>query len=265
MRPVDQASVPPAKGRFDPVLTERVFRVLAQTVSRYFRVRVLDARNIPAGRALLVGCHSGVFAWDATCLLVAVHDATGRFTRNVGDRFFLTLGPVARFLEATGFVIGEPAAVEAELGRDQLVLLFPGGAADMTRPIWRRYRVVPHRGLAPGRGGYVKAALRTGSPIVPVAVVGTDEIHVALGHVPFLARLLGSPFFPIVASVFPLPARIYIRFGTPIRLTEPPEAADDQIVVDRLNRSAQDALQALLDDTVHRRHGIYCSSYDEAP
>jgi 1-acyl-sn-glycerol-3-phosphate acyltransferase len=256
---------PHARDGFDPVLTGRIFRLLSETVCRYFRVQVLGAENIPRGRALLVGCHSGVFAWDATCLIVAVHRATGRFTRNVGDRFFAGLGPAWRLLEATGAFIGERNAVEELLGRDELVLVFPGGAADMLRPIWRRYRLVPHSGLAPGRGGYVKAALRARSPIVPVAVVGAEEIHVLLGSLPPLARLLGVPFFPIVASLLPLPARLYIRFGAPIRLDAPPEAADDQRTVDRLNRAVQRKLQNLIDDTVRRRRGIYWSSLDGDP
>lgn len=249
---------------FDAALTRRVFAILAATVLRYFRVRVLGAEHVPRGRGLLVGCHSGVFAWDATCLIVAVHQATGRFTRNVGDRFFGTLGPLTDFLQRTGVVIGERAAVEQLLARDELVLVYPGGADDMLRPIWRRYQVAPNRGLKPGRGGYVKAALRTQSPIVPVACVGAEEIHGLVGHVPAVARLMGVPFFPLLASWFPLPARIYLRFGEPLRFSEPLEAADDQAVVDRLNRLVQDRLQALIDDTWRRRHGIYWSSYDDA-
>jgi 1-acyl-sn-glycerol-3-phosphate acyltransferase len=248
---------------FDPVLTRRIFDFLSQTVCRYFRLHVLGAETIPQGRALLVGCHSGVFAWDATCLIVALHRATGRFTRNVGDRFFARLGPCWRLLEATGALIGERDAVEKLLGRDELVLVFPGGAADMLRPIWRRYRLVAHRGFAPGRGGYVKAALRARSPIVPVAVVGAEEIHVMLGNIPPLAAVLGVPFFPIVASAVPLPARLYVRFGAPIHLDAPPDAAADQETVDRLNREVQRALQALIDDTVRRRHGVYWSTFDE--
>jgi 1-acyl-sn-glycerol-3-phosphate acyltransferase len=180
----------------------------------------------------------------------------------VGDRFFATLGPVTSFLQRTGVVIGERESVEQLLAQDQLVLVFPGGADDMLRPIWRRYQLAGNRGLKPGRGGYVKAALRTRSPIVPVACVGTEEIHVMLGNVPALARLLGVPFFPIVASPLPLPARIYLRFGRPITFTEPPDAADDQPTVDRLNRLVQHELQALIDDTRRRRHGIFWSRYD---
>jgi 1-acyl-sn-glycerol-3-phosphate acyltransferase len=246
----------------DPRLTSRIFSVLDATVLRYFRVQVLDAEHIPRGRGLLVGSHSGVFAWDATCLVVVVHRLTGRFTRNVGDRFFDTLGPVADFLRRTGVVIGEPGAVEALLEHDELVVVYPGGADDMLRPVWRRYRLAPNRGFKVGHGGYVKTALRTRSPIVPVACVGAEEVHGLIGHVPPLARLLGVPFFPLVASPFPLPAKIYLRFGRPIRFAEPPGAADDQATVDRLNRVVQRRLQALIDDTRRRRHGIYWSTYD---
>jgi hypothetical protein len=69
------------------------------------------------------------------------------------------------------------------------------------------------------------------------------------------------PFFPIVLSVLPLPARIYIRFGEPILLDAPPEAAADQAMVDGLNTHVLATLQALIDDTRRRRHGVYCSSY----
>jgi acyltransferase-like protein len=160
-------SYPPDDLGFDPVTTRRAFLLLDRTVCRYFRLQVLGTENIPAGRAMIVGCHSGVFAWDATCLVVAIYRHTGRFSRNVGDRFFGRLGPIVPFLKATGLVIGDPERVEACLRHDELVMAFPGGAADMLRPIWRRYQIEPHRGLAPRRGGYLKIALRAKSPIVP--------------------------------------------------------------------------------------------------
>jgi hypothetical protein len=82
-----------------------------------------------------------------------------------------------------------------------------------------------------------------------------------------MAEYLGVPFFPIVASLAPLPAHIYIRFGKAIRFDVPPEAADDQALVDRLNEHVRSTMQALIDDTLRRRKGIYWSSYDasEAP
>jgi 1-acyl-sn-glycerol-3-phosphate acyltransferase len=233
-------------------------------VCRYFRLTVRGAEHLPPGRAIVVGCHSGVLPWDATCLVVAIHRHTGRFSRNVAHQLFGRFAPVARFLAAHGMVMGEAARVEALLRREEIVLLFPGGAEDMRRPVWERYRVKPHKGFAPGNGGYVKIALRTQSPLVPVAVVGAEETHLLLGDVPPLARLLGTPYFPIVLSALPLPARLYVRFGAPVHLDAPPEAAADQAVVDRLNIEVRRALQNLIDDTRRRRHGIYWSSYAES-
>jgi len=105
------------------------------------------------------------------------------------------------------------------------------------------------------------SALRTGSPIIPIAVVGAEETHLMLGNVAPVARLIGFPFFPIVASLWPLPARIYLRFGAPIYLDAPPAAAGVQSVVDRLNVEVRQALQTLIDDTVRHRRGIYWSTY----
>jgi len=252
---------PPDPLGFDPVFTKRWFFVLDQTLGRYFRPTVLGAENLPAGRGLVIGCHSGVVPYDAACLVVAIRKHTGRFARAVGDRFFGRNAAVERYLRGCGAIIGDPTAVEAALRRDELVVVFPGGALDMCRPIWERYRVRAHRGFAPGRGGYVKAALRTGSPIIPVAVVGAEETHLMLGNVGPLARLLGWPFFPIVASPWPLPAHIYLRFGAPIHLDAPPGAAGVQSVVDRLNVEVRQTLQTLIDDTVRHRRGIYWSTY----
>lgn len=250
---------------FDPVATKRWYFAIAQTVCRYFRLQVIDAASIPPGPSLIVGCHSGVMAWDATCLVAAIYDRTGRFSRNTGHRFFASFAPMERFLTARGVVIGSQENLEACLRHGEMVLLFPGGAEDMRRPfLTERYVVKPHRGFAPGHGGYVKLALRTQVPIVPTAIVGAEETHLLLTDVPALARLLHVPFFPIVASPLPLPARMYIRFGRPIHLDHPPSAAHDQGLVDRLNGQVRGELQGLIDDTLRRRRGVFLSSYDGA-
>jgi 1-acyl-sn-glycerol-3-phosphate acyltransferase len=248
----------------DPVRTKRAFFLVAQTVCRYFRLQTLGAEQIPPGRALVVGCHSGVLPWDAACLVVAIYRHTHRFSRNAGDWMFGRCGPVERFLTARGVVISEPERLAELLRRDEIVVLFPGGAKDMTRPFWERYRVKPHRGFAPGRGGYIKVALATSSPIVPVAIVGAEETHFLVRDLRPLARVLGLPYAPLVLSPFPLPARFYIRFGAPLRLNAPPAAASDQSVVDCLNIRVRQALQDLIDDTRRRRRGIYWSSLDTA-
>ena len=248
--------------RLDPESAQWWLGLVRATVGRYFRPEVIGAAQLPAGRGLIVGCHSGVVPYDAACTLTAVHDATGRFARAVGDRFFASLPGVEAFLRRQGAVVGTPQVLTTLLRAGHLVLLFPGGAKDMERSyLTQRYRVLAHRGFAPGHGGYIKVALRTRSPIVPLAVVGAEEAHVMLGNLPWLARGIGVPLFPVVLFPLPLPAKLYIRFGTPIQLPGTPADAQNQQLVDQLNRQVRRQLQQLLDDTVRRRDGIILSRY----
>ena len=143
-----------------------------------------------------------------------------------------------------------------------LVLLFPGGARDMERSyLTQRYRVLPHRGFAPGRGGYIKIALRARAPIVPLAVVGAEEAHVMLANLPGVARLLRLPLFPWLLFPFPLPVKLYIRFGEPIMLPGTPTDAGNQRRVDHLNTMVRRRVQRLIDETVRRRQGLIFSEY----
>jgi 1-acyl-sn-glycerol-3-phosphate acyltransferase len=250
---------------FDPVATKRSFFLVEQLLGRYFRVSSFGAENIPPGGVIILASHSGVMPWDATLLVPEIYRLTGRFSWNAGHEFWGRYAPLRTSLVPTGMVLGGMGEFEALLRRGEICTIFADAGQGNRRAYYlesERYKVKPVKGFAPGHGGYIKLALHTGRPIVPVAIVGTEEIHYCLGDIPQAAELLRMPFFPIVASILPLPAHIYIRFGEPIHLEAPPEAAGDQRFVDRLNERVRGALQALLDDTLHRRHGIYWSSYD---
>lgn len=247
---------------FDRATAARWLGYIRTVAWPYFRPQVIGAEHLPRGRALIVGCHSGVVPYDAACTLVAIHDATGRVARSIGDHLFGRSRLVGDFLQRQGAVIGQPDVVEGLLRAGHLVLLFPGGAKDMVRPyLTQRYQVLPHRGFAPGNGGYIKLALRTRTPIVPLAVVGAEEAHVVLGSVPRLAEVFGLPFFPLTMFLLPLPARLYIRFGPPITLPGTVADAEDQGRVDQLNRMVRRRVQRLIDDTVRRRRGVIFSEY----
>ena len=147
---------------FDPTTAARWLGYVRGALWPYFRPQVIGAEHLPKGRALIIGCHSGIIPYDAACTLVAIHDATGRFSRAIGDNLFGRVGVVQDFLRQQGAVVGRPDVVERVLRAGNYVLLFPGGSRDMERPyLTQRYRVLPHRGFAPGHGGYIKIALRT--------------------------------------------------------------------------------------------------------
>ena len=256
---------PPDERGFDPITTKREFFLIEQLAGRYFRVTTMGAENIVDGRALVVAYHSGVVPWDGPLLAAETYRLTGRFSWNAGHEIWGRSAFLKNLLVPTGMVLGGRADFEKLLSRDELCTIFVDAGEGNRRAYYLesdRYKVKPYKGFAPGCGGYVKLALRTRSPIVPVAIVGAEEIHYCLGDVPQMAAYLHVPFFPLVASLAPLPAHVYIRFGEAIRLDAGPRAADDQALVDRLNEQVRSALQALIDDTLRRRKGIYWSSYD---
>ncbi len=255
-------SRPSPDAGFDPITAARWLGIVRTALWPYFRPQVIDAEHLPSGRALIVGCHSGVIPYDAATTLVAIHDATGRFARAIGDNLFGRLQLVQDFLARQGAVVGEPRVVEALMRAEQLVLLFPGGARDMERSYFtNRYRVLPHRGFAPGRGGYIKIALRTRAPIVPLAIVGAEEAHIMVTNLPSVARTLGLPLFPWLLSPLPLPVRLYIRFGEPMMLPGTPADAANQRHVDELNEQVRQRVQQLISDTLRRRTGVIFGEY----
>jgi 1-acyl-sn-glycerol-3-phosphate acyltransferase len=117
-----------------------------------------------------------------------------------------------------------------------------------------------------GRGGFVQVALRTGSPIIPVAVVGSEELHPVIFDLQPVARLLGLPIVPItptfpwlgLAGLLPLPSKWFIAFGKPIDVSHfGPEAADDPRLVLELTEEVRSWIQQALGRLLPRRRTIF--------
>ena len=115
-----------------------------------------------------------------------------------------------------------------------------------------------------GRGGHIKLALRTRTPIIPVSIVGSDEAHPMLGQSQVLAKMMGLPYMPITPTfpwlgplgLMPLPTRWRIVFGQPLALDGyEPAQADDEVLVGRLNERLRSTIQETLDRTLRQRAG----------
>ena len=140
-------------------------------------------------------------------------------------------------------------------------MVFPEGVKGTGKPFSERYRLQRF-----GRGGFVEIALRTGAPIVPVAVVGSEEIYPKIGDSPTLARAVGAPFVPITPTfpwlgplgLIPLPSRWRIEFCEPIDVSEPrPEAADDRRVVFDLSEQVRETIQEKLYENLVKRGSTF--------
>jgi 1-acyl-sn-glycerol-3-phosphate acyltransferase len=101
----------------------------------------------------------------------------------------------------------------------------------------------------------VKLALRTGAPIVPVAIVGAEEAMPLLGKLP--GRFLGLPYLPLT-SPLPLPSRWLIRVGEPLDVEGyGPEAKDDLVLVQKLNERTREAVQTMLLESLQARPSVF--------
>ncbi len=243
---------------FDPELNDTVFLALLRVLyQRWFRVEVRGIDNVPStGGALIVANHAGAIALDSVMVQVALHDEhpQHRHLRPLAaDLVFQApvLGEVARKAGAT---LANTADAERLLAAGEVVGVWPEGFKGIGKPFSERYKLQRF-----GRGGFVSAALRTRTPIIPCAIVGSEETYPILGNMPAVARLLGLPYAPItptfpllgVLGAIPLPSKWLIEFGAPV-ITEDfgPNAADDPMLVfdltDQVRQTIQQTLYQLL-------------------
>lgn len=250
---------------FDEDFAEAVFPLLDFLYTYWWRVEVEGAINVPShGRGLLVSNHAGsLFPFDASMILTAMLKAhpLPRWPRFMVLDWAFALPFISAMMRRVGGVPASPHNAARLLQQDELVMVFPEGVKGTGKPFSERYRLQRF-----GRGGFVETALRTGSPIVPVAVVGSEEIYPKLGDSSALARATGAPFFPLtptfpwfgVLGLVPLPSRWRIEFCDPIDLSEhPPEAADDRRLVFDVSEQVRETIQAKLYENLLKRGSVF--------
>lgn len=251
---------------FDRELTEQVLLPLARPLYRsYWRVRAFGLEHVPASSgALIVGNHSGTLPFDAIMVKIALLDEhpARRHLRELAADLALRVpfvGPLAR---KSGNTLAHTEDALRLLRSGELVGVWPEGFKGTGKHYRDRYKLQRF-----GRGGFVEVALRAQVPIVPVAIIGAEEIYPIVANVRWLARLLGFPYFPITwqfpllgpLGLLPLPSKWVMEFGEPIDTNGyGPEAADDPMLVLELVDRVRDTIQQMLDRNLTGRRSIFC-------
>ncbi|MBI4515564.1 MAG: acyltransferase family protein [Deltaproteobacteria bacterium] len=237
----------------------RALQVTALFYRYYFRAEASGIEHLPPGRVLLIANHAGQIAIDGTMIATAafLYGDPPRILRAMGEYWLPTVPFVSELLARIGSVVGTPKNCVDLLNNDEAVLVFPEGVRGMNKLFSQRYQLQEF-GL-----GFVRLALETKTPIVPVAVVGSEEQAPAIANVRWLARLLGMPAFPVTLTwpwlgplgLIPLPAKYRIYFGKPMRFSGNPH--DEDRVIQRHVDKVKSAIQSMLERGLRERTGVF--------
>jgi 1-acyl-sn-glycerol-3-phosphate acyltransferase len=245
-------------------LRELVRRIYDPIYDHWFRVEWEGFDKIPAeGGALMVANHAGAIPTDAPSIMHGIERDLGRPVYGLADQIFKRVPVVNLGWSRLGGVQAHPDnAYRLLREQQQLVMVFPEGTKGPGKTYAERYQLRRF-----GRGGFVQIAMRSGVPIIPMAIIGSEETMPILFKLPMLARALGVPYFPVTANmlvlgplgiVVPFPAKIRIRVLDPVRFDVPPDQP-------RYSRSrvmdASEQIRQTIQDAVHdmlrKRRGVW--------
>ncbi len=249
---------------FDEDFARAVEPLLDFLYDQWWRVKATGVEKVPAhGRVLLAGNHAGILPWDATMMSIALlrEHPLPRYPRFLVLDWAFQLPWVSTAIRKVGGVVASPYNALRLLDDDQLVAVFPEGVKGTGKPFSERYRLQRF-----GRGGFVELALRTAAPIVPVAVVGSEEIYPMLGQSSLAARVLRAPYFPLTPTfpwlgplgMVPLPSKWRIEFCDPIPTAAyGPDAVNDRSLVLELSERVRSTIQQKVYENLVDRGGAF--------
>ena len=230
----------------------------------YWRVETTGMDNVPhEGRGLLVANHSGTLPWDGAMIGTAIYHEhpMNRLVRSLYATWFPTVPFVSEVLVKGGQVLANVDNGTRLLQQNHLVAVFPEGYKGVSKLFKERYQLARF-----GRGGFVRMALASQAPIIPVSVVGAEETYIVLHKSRTIAKLIGFPFFPISITwpwlgplgFIPLPTKWAIDFGTPIPTDQyGPDAANNLALVSQLTDQVRNVVQEMIYARLSQRSSVF--------
>ncbi|MGE3609289.1 MAG: lysophospholipid acyltransferase family protein [Bacteriovoracaceae bacterium] len=201
---------------FNIDLCEKGLRALLPLYRTYFKVRVFGAENVKDCPYIVVSNHTGQLPIDAMLITIAFcFDVTPpRVLHAMIERFMAQLPFVGDYSAQMGAILGDRANCQFLLDHNESILVFPEGVRGISKNTPDYYKVRPFS------QGFYRIALEKRTPILPICVIGAEEMYPFVVHAKKLAGLLHLPALPISANVLPLPSPIDIYIGEEIEIPE---------------------------------------------
>src|SRR5438270_2123174 len=219
----------------------------------YFRVQTHGIEQVPAGKVMLIANHSGQLPLDALMIGVSMllEAEPPRVARAMVEKWAPTLPFVAPFFARIGQVVGTPANCRRLLAAGETIMVFPEGVRGLNKTFDKKYQ------LQEFGTGFMRLALETSTPIVPVGVVGAEEQAPAFFDWRAVAKAIGFPALPITLTgvPLPLPVKYHLWFGQPMRFSGSPD--DDDAELERKVRDVKSAVQSLLQTGLTSRTSVF--------
>ena len=245
---------------FDPDFNRLLLLVMTWFYRSWFRVTARGIGNVPPGRVLLIGNHAGnTFAWDGAMLAAALflEGDPPRIVRGMAEYFLPTIPFFNVYMQRFGSVVGTPENCTQLLEQGEAIMAFPEGQRGFVKTYGHRYELQEF-GL-----GFMRLALETDTPIVPVGIVGSEEQSPGVANLRSVGRLIGAPAFPITltfpwlgpAGFIPLPVKYQVEFGEPLTFVGDP-TEDDAAIADKVE-VVKDAIRSMIAAGLERRRGWF--------
>ncbi|HMK72959.1 MAG TPA: lysophospholipid acyltransferase family protein [Myxococcaceae bacterium] len=217
----------------------------------YFRVETHGIEKVPPGRVLLVANHGGQIPIDGAMVGVAMllEADPPRAVRSMTEKWAATLPFVSTIFARSGQIVGTPENCRLLLQDGEAVMVFPEGVRGISK-LWPQRYQLQDFGL-----GFMRLALDTGSPIVPIGIIGAEEQAPALLNLKPLGKLIGFPALPVTVTPLPLPTKYRIYFGDPLTFTGRPDEED--VELDKKVRVVKSAIQTLLQQGLEERKNVF--------
>lgn len=201
---------------FNLELCEKAMRALVPLYRSYFKVRVFGQENVKDTPYLVVGNHTGQIPLDGmlVTLAFAMDISPPRVLRAMVERFLAQMPFLGDLTAQTGSILGDRANCEYLLDHGESILIFPEGVRGISKNTPDYYN------LKSFSLGFYRIALQKRTPILPICIIGAEEMFPLVFHAKKIASMLNIPSLPISANFLPLPSPIDIYIGEEIAIPE---------------------------------------------
>ena len=182
----------------------------------YFKVRVFGLENVQDKPYMMVSNHTGQLPIDGLILTMAFayEFEKPRVIHTMIERFMAALPFIGDFTAQTGAILGDRENCKWLLKKNESILVFPEGVKGINKPTKDFYK------LQTFSTGFYRIALQAKTDILPISVVGAEEMFPIVFQAAKLAKKLGLPNLPLPLNLIPLPSPIDIYIGEPIPIAK---------------------------------------------